>query len=89
MSIARKTGLIAGAICAATTLANTAEGGEGGHGRAVYAPYYVAAPPVIYYPPTVIYARPRAIEYVPAYPVYAVPAYPSPGVNLNFNIPLR
>jgi hypothetical protein len=49
------------------------------HGYYVVPPghvYYVAPPPVVYYPQPV---------YVPAYPMYTSP----PGVNLNFNVPLR
>jgi hypothetical protein len=58
----------------------------------VPSPYY--APPRYYAPPPRYYAPP--VVYAPAYPVYAAPAYPvydapyqPPGVNLNFNIPLR
>ncbi len=89
MSIAKKTGLLVGAITAVVTLASTAEGaegGEGGHGRRVYVPnpyYYLAEPPRVH-----IYRPPPVVVYESTYPVYpAYPRYPEPGVNIN--IPLR
>ena len=58
MSIAKKTGLLVGAITALATLASTAEGGEGGEGGRgrkfkVYPPYsyYVEPPRVRVYQP--------------------------------------
>lgn len=84
------------AIAGATMLA-AATGAQAGEGQwkhglkhggpGYYEPYYVAVPPghVRYVVPApVYYASP--VTYVPAYPVYAAPA---PGLNLNFNIPLR
>jgi hypothetical protein len=63
------------------------------HDHGYYGPRYVVVPPHYYAPPR-YYAPP--VVYAPAYPVYAAPAYPvydapyyAPGVNLNFNIPLR
>ena len=94
MSIAKKTGLLVGAITALATLASTAEGGEGGEGgrgRRVYLPYpysYYAEPPrvrVYQPPPVVVYDQPA----YPAYPVYPGYQSPEPGVNLNINVPLR
>ena len=68
-----------------------AQAGEGHwkHGRyGYYEPEYVFVPPghVHYYAPRPVIVYPAPV-YVPAYPVYAPPAYP--GLNLNFNIPLR
>ena len=89
MSIARKAGLLVGAIGAAATVATAAEGGEGGKGRRVEVPYYVVAParvmppPVVYVaPPPVMYATPPPVVY---HPMYDAPASPS----ININIPLR
>lgn len=45
--------------------------------------YY--APPVVYAPPPVVVYRPRPVYYAPEPTYYG----PPPGMNLNFNIPLR
>ena len=90
MSIAKKTGLLVGAITALATLASTAEGGEGGEGgrgRRVYLPYpysYSVEPPRVR-----VYQPPPVVVYDPAYPAYPGYQSPEPGVNLNINIPIR
>jgi hypothetical protein len=89
LSIAKKAGLLVGAIGAAATVVTAAEGGEGGHGRRADMPYYIVAPgrlsppPVVYVaPPPVVYAAPPPIVYQP---MYDAPVSPS----ININIPLR
>lgn len=52
--------------------------------------HYFVAPGHVYYAPPVYYPQ-RPVVVYPA-PVYYAPApvyYPPPGLNLNFNIPLR
>lgn len=46
---------------------------------------YYYAPPVVYAPPPVVVYRPRPVYYAPEPMYYG----PPPGMNLNFNIPLR
>jgi len=97
MSIARKAGLLVGAIGAAATVATAAEGGEGGHGRRVEVPYYVVAParprspPVVYVaPPPVVYVAPPPVVYAAPPPIVYQPIYDAPASpSLNINIPLR
>ncbi|SKA24295.1 hypothetical protein SAMN02745126_04389 [Enhydrobacter aerosaccus] len=55
-------------------------------------PGHVYYTPPVYYAPPVVYAAPRPVVVYPPPMVYeAPPAYygPPPGLNLNFNVPLR
>lgn len=66
------------------------DGGPPGHWKHGYwvppgHAYYYSAPPVFYAPAPVVVYRPPPVVYEPVYPVYG----PPPGLNLNFNVPLR
>ncbi len=70
------------------TVARADDDDEGHHHWRHHHGYYVVPPGHVYYvpapPPVVYYPAP---VYVPAYPAYIDPG--PPGINLNFNVPLR
>lgn len=96
MSIARKAGLLVGAISAAATVATTVEAGEGHRKRYRDSPVFIVEQPVIVRQAPPVYVAPAPVIYAPA-PTYYEPVYPRydrydrypSGPSVNINIPLR
>jgi hypothetical protein len=83
----------AGGLVAVATAAQAHDGWHWKKGRYFVPPGHVYyAPPVVYAPRPVVVYRPPPVVYAPEPMYYGPPASyygPPPGLNLNFNIPLR